>query len=369
MAFRVLLVGLASVMLVIAGPVSAVFGGPSHSSQGQSGSHGTHFPTPFMIGITAFVIKEVKDCATGAVIPPEKLTAEFVFKDGSQAPFQFNQLEKIILKAEGYQPREITQFMTMQFGFGPLVLTFIVPLEQDICLLMLMQEPAVHTVQYLTPANGSFDAEVLPNVRLRADFTVDCSDPDPSKHKLLANTLFTVNTIGTRGQDLTAATISAIQVIAAEQPLFAQLTPADFNTATSGSTTIISPKLQTLSGQTKICTGLVPAAAANDYDWKIDGPKKKDKDKYQFTVTATPKAPPGALPVVVTYKWRIRWSNNTISPPGADNPAAGSSATTGNPVNVVRPANVPAGGTATLEVYAQDDQKKWVKVATATFTQ
>lgn len=134
-AFRVLVVGLASLMLVVAGPVSAVWGGPAHSTPGQPGPNGTSFPTPFMIGITAFVVKEVKDCVTGAVIPPEKLVAEFVFKDGSQAPFHFNQLEKIILKAEGYQPKEITQFMTMQFRLGFVVLTFIVPLEQNICLM------------------------------------------------------------------------------------------------------------------------------------------------------------------------------------------------------------------------------------------
>ncbi|MCS6903469.1 MAG: hypothetical protein NZO41_04250 [Candidatus Bipolaricaulota bacterium] len=133
---RAFLVGLTSLVLVVAGPVSTILAdGQNHSSQGQTGSHGTHFPAPFMIGITAFVIKEVKDCATGAVIPPEKLTAEFVFKDGSQPPFPFNQLEKIILKAEGYQNREITQFMTIQIGFGVFVLTFIAPLEAGICLL------------------------------------------------------------------------------------------------------------------------------------------------------------------------------------------------------------------------------------------
>jgi hypothetical protein len=136
MAFRMLAVGLASLLvLVLAGPVSTVLGGPSHSSNGQPGHNGgVHFPVPFIIGITALALGDVKDCQSGAVIPPEKLTAEFFFADGAHPPFQFNQLEKIIIKAEGYQPKEITQFMTMQVTLGFIKLIFIVPLEQNICL-------------------------------------------------------------------------------------------------------------------------------------------------------------------------------------------------------------------------------------------
>jgi hypothetical protein len=134
-ALKALAVGLASLMLMFSGSISTVWAGPSHSVPGQSGpSGGVQFPTPFIISITGLLIDKVTDCATGAVIPPEKLTAEFVFRNGAHPPFQLSQLEKIIIKAEGYQPKEITSFMTMQFQLGPLRLIFIIPLERTICL-------------------------------------------------------------------------------------------------------------------------------------------------------------------------------------------------------------------------------------------
>jgi hypothetical protein len=134
-AFKALAVGLASLMLMFSGSISTVWAGPTHSVPGQSGpSGGVQFPTPFIISITGLLIDKVTDCATGAVIPPEKLTAEFVFREGAHPPFQLSQLEKIIIKAEGYQPKEITSFMTMQFQLGPFGLIFIIPLERTICL-------------------------------------------------------------------------------------------------------------------------------------------------------------------------------------------------------------------------------------------
>jgi hypothetical protein len=139
-AFKALAVGLASLMLMFSGSISTVWAGPTHSVPGQSGpSGGVQFPTPFIISITGLLIDKVTDCATGAAIPPEKLTAEFVFREGAHPPFQLSQLEKIIIKAEGYQPKEITSFMTMQFQFGPLRLIFIIPLERTICLSPLQE--------------------------------------------------------------------------------------------------------------------------------------------------------------------------------------------------------------------------------------
>jgi hypothetical protein len=233
-----------------------------------------------------------------------------------------------------------------------------------------------------TDANGALRAEILPNVELRSVFVVDCSNPDPLKHTLLAGAQLVISTFGLPGQLLTAATITAIQVIAVEKPLFAQLVPADFTTSTGGSTTVIEPKLKTSGGQTKICTGPVQLGAAEDHTWTIDGPSKVPgtTDKYKFTARATPTAPPGALPAVVQYKWVIVWSNGETTPagascnnetqPGAGNGiAAGNGGSTGNPVNVQRPAGAPAGGTATLCIGAKNNEGKWVVVATTTFTQ
>jgi hypothetical protein len=143
-AFKALLVGLASLILVFAGPVSTVLAdGSHHNSPGQPGHNGgIQFSTPFIIGITGLLINKVTDCATGVAIAPEKLTAEFVFKDGAKAPFNLQDLVKIILKAAGYQNREITSFMTLQFNFGFLKLILIIPLEGDICLPPLVGGPS-----------------------------------------------------------------------------------------------------------------------------------------------------------------------------------------------------------------------------------
>lgn len=223
-----------------------------------------------------------------------------------------------------------------------------------------------------TGANGELRAEILPNVELRSRFVVDCSNPDPSKHTLLAGAQFIINTFGLPGQLLTAETITAIQVITVEKPLFAQLLPADLTTSSAGSTTVIEPKLKTSGGQTKICTDSVQLGAAEDYIWTIEGPSKvpNTADKYSFRVRAFPKTP-GGLPVIVQYKWIIVWAGGTVSPTGASpaNPGAGANGTTGNPVNVQRPANEAAGGTATLYIYARDAQGNWVQVASSTFTQ
>jgi len=148
-AFKALLVGLASLVLVFAGSISTVLAdGSHHNSPGQPGHNGSiQFYTPFIIGITGLLINKVTDCATGAAIAPEKLTAEFVFADGAQPPFHFSQLKKIIIKAEGYQPKEITSFMTMQFNLFILVFTFIVPLEGDICLQDRFPVPPGHCLK------------------------------------------------------------------------------------------------------------------------------------------------------------------------------------------------------------------------------
>jgi len=190
MAFRMLAVGLASLLvLVLAGPVSTVLGGPSHSSNGQPGHNGgVHFPVPFIIGITALALGDVKDCQSGAVIPPEKLTAEFFFADGAHPPFQFNQLKKIIIKAEGYQPKEITQFMTMQFTLGFLKLVFIIPLEASICLQPACNNPQIvikwgagsGSPQFPVAGTGNVNREVFAGEE-SLQYEVIANDMDPDK--------------------------------------------------------------------------------------------------------------------------------------------------------------------------------------------
>jgi hypothetical protein len=136
-AFKALAVGLASLMLLMAGPVSAILAGPSHTSPGQSGPNGgIQFPTPFM-SITGLLINKVTDYVTGQVIPPEKLTAEFTFKDGAHPPFSPKDLVSVTIRAPGYFPESITDFSTIQISLGFLSFTFIIPLNAEI---QLMQE-------------------------------------------------------------------------------------------------------------------------------------------------------------------------------------------------------------------------------------
>jgi hypothetical protein len=130
----VLLVVLAVCVASTGLPVN-VWAEPNESSPGEEGPDGgVQFRTQFIISITGLLIDEVTDCLTGATIPAGQLQAEFVFKEGAEKPYKLEDLEKIILTAEGYQSKEITSFTTIRLMVGLVQLTFIVPHVRSLCL-------------------------------------------------------------------------------------------------------------------------------------------------------------------------------------------------------------------------------------------
>jgi len=142
---RTVILGLLGLVL---GPVGAARADVEHhdpappTSSGEPGPNGgIQFPTGFIIGITGVLIDRVTDCESGQAIPPERLRAEFLFREGASRPYHLEDLEKIVLTAVDpatgavtHGPKEITSFLVMQFRVGMLTLTFIVPLEGAICL-------------------------------------------------------------------------------------------------------------------------------------------------------------------------------------------------------------------------------------------
>jgi hypothetical protein len=129
-------VSLASLVLLFAGSIAPLLAdGSHHTSQGQPGPNGgVLFTTSFMIGITGLLLGPVKDCATGEIIEPGRLSAMFVFPTEAQRSLHWSQLIKVVLSAEGFQPREITQFTIFRLTLGFLTLTFVIPIEAHICV-------------------------------------------------------------------------------------------------------------------------------------------------------------------------------------------------------------------------------------------
>lgn len=120
---------------IVLGAGLGSWAGPQEEVTGEPGPNdGVQFSTPFIVEIIGLLIDRVTDCVTGEPIPPGKLRAEFVFQEGAQAPFKLDDLQKIILKSEGYQPREITSFFKIQLQIGQLMFTFVLPLDRSLCL-------------------------------------------------------------------------------------------------------------------------------------------------------------------------------------------------------------------------------------------
>lgn len=113
------------------------------------------------------------------------------------------------------------------------------------------EQPPETFVKARTVTNGGLNAQIMPGVNLAVDFVVDCSDPDPLKHRPTANREVMIWVTGTPGQPLTAETITSIEVRVGD--LYQQLPSDDFTVATSGGRTTITPKTKTSSGRTKIC--------------------------------------------------------------------------------------------------------------------
>ena len=116
-------------------------GGPAETT-----NQGIQVPAP-IFGVSGMLFDQVTDCETGEEIDPSLLQTEFVFRSGAQAPYDLSELEKVIVKAEGYTPREMTNFSPMQVSLGFLQVSLLIPAEQSICLSPAASEKPVYAVK------------------------------------------------------------------------------------------------------------------------------------------------------------------------------------------------------------------------------
>lgn len=110
---------------------------------GKETEKGAEFETPFLAGVTAFVAQFI-DCSTGAPIAPETIETDYYFADGATAPYATDELERVVVWALGYLPKEITEFEAISLPFLFFTITILYPTGgQVVCL---------------TPSSGSLDA-------------------------------------------------------------------------------------------------------------------------------------------------------------------------------------------------------------------
>jgi len=93
------------------------------------------YNTPFMMGITSFLAGRIRDCVTSEEIPPAAVHARFVFDEEVEPPYTPSDLVMVILTAEGYEPRVITEFTQLSMSLLFVQMVYIVPLEPVGCLV------------------------------------------------------------------------------------------------------------------------------------------------------------------------------------------------------------------------------------------
>jgi len=103
-------------------------GGPAETT-----NQGIQVPAP-IFGVSTMLFNRVTDCETGEDIDVSQLNTKFVFSAGASLPYELDDLQKVVVEAEGYQDKEITLFGTMQLGFGVFQVTTLIPKEDVICL-------------------------------------------------------------------------------------------------------------------------------------------------------------------------------------------------------------------------------------------
>lgn len=104
---------------------------------GEESDKGTEFETPFIAGVSSLVL-EVRDCETGEPIPAALLRTEFVFGEGSEPPYSHEDLELIVVQADGYLPAVLTDIQTFELGIGFMVFRFVT--AEPVCLVPLEEE-------------------------------------------------------------------------------------------------------------------------------------------------------------------------------------------------------------------------------------
>lgn len=93
------------------------------------------YKTPFMTGIASFLAGRIKDCATSEEISPAAVHARFVFDEGVEPPYSPSDLVMVILTAEGYEPRVITEFTQLNMSLLFVQMVYIIPLDPIVCLV------------------------------------------------------------------------------------------------------------------------------------------------------------------------------------------------------------------------------------------
>ena len=101
---------------------------------GEETDRGIEIETPFLPGISTFVLGDVYDCVTGSLIAPSELMAQFVFSSDAEPPYDLEQLETVIVRAPGYVPHEITKFVPQTFSMLFISVTLLMPARTPICL-------------------------------------------------------------------------------------------------------------------------------------------------------------------------------------------------------------------------------------------
>ena len=101
---------------------------------GKETEEGAEFETPFLVGVTALLAQFV-DCSTGAAIAPEAVETDYYFADGATPPYEVGELERVVVWALGYVPKEITQFETFSLPILFFTITVLYPAGgQIVCL-------------------------------------------------------------------------------------------------------------------------------------------------------------------------------------------------------------------------------------------
>lgn len=93
------------------------------------------YETPFITGITSFLAGRIRDCTTSEEIPPAVVRARFVFDEGVEPPYSPSDLVMVILTAEGYEPRVITEFTQLNISLLFVQTVYIIPLDPVVCLV------------------------------------------------------------------------------------------------------------------------------------------------------------------------------------------------------------------------------------------
>ena len=106
---------------------------PDETVPGEETEDGTEFTVPFFAEASTF-LAQFMDCETGIAIDVVGIKTEYYFLKGAEPPYAVKDLERIIVWAEGYQPKIIDEFDVMEIPLFIMTLSIIIPRDGIICL-------------------------------------------------------------------------------------------------------------------------------------------------------------------------------------------------------------------------------------------